>query len=235
MACATNGDIFCRECAVNNLLAQHKEIKRLEKKRALEEQERSEEESRALEEAKAKELRDFELVSLGLENRKRKNDDGDNDRGGDGKIENAAAEVEAVRKRRKEFKLDEEELRRISEQEVEKARKELEKEKVCIFTNYPWWDLKTNTVAQAESSKSQLPSFWVPGLTPTTDLTEKKPQKLSPICPASSPDKSHPYSLKTLVTVHFTEERDEKSGELTRICPSCKKGLTNGSKAICKS
>ncbi|KAI5304555.1 hypothetical protein KEM56_006353, partial [Ascosphaera pollenicola] len=78
----------------------------------------------------------------------------------------------------------------------------------------------------------QLPSFWVPALTPTTDVTEKKPPKLSPICPASSPDNGHPYSLKTLVTVHFTEEKDDKTGELMRICPSCKKGLSNGSKAI---
>src|SRR5579862_2189082 len=31
VACAANGHIFCRECAMNNLLAQRKEIKRLEK------------------------------------------------------------------------------------------------------------------------------------------------------------------------------------------------------------
>lgn len=41
----------------------------------------------------------------------------------------------------------------------------------------------------------------------------------------------HEYSLKTLVDVHFTEEKND-SGTISRICPSCKKGLTNGLKAM---
>jgi len=35
-----------------------------------------------------------------------------------------------------------------------------------------------------------------------------------------------------LVTVNFTEEKDDKTGEQIRICPSCKKGLSNGPKAM---
>ncbi|KAI5286027.1 hypothetical protein KEM54_000116, partial [Ascosphaera aggregata] len=124
VACAINGDIFCRECAVNNLLAQHKEIKRLEKERLLAEQERAEEESRSMEEAKAKEVRDFELLSMGLEGRKRKKTV-DSLKAS----EHSAIDGDAARKKRKEFKLDEEQLRRVSEQEIGKARKELEKEK----------------------------------------------------------------------------------------------------------
>lgn len=56
--------------------------------------------------------------------------------------------------------------------------------------------------------------------------------KLSPICPASTEDNPHNYSLKTLVTVNFSEEKDDKTGEQVRICPSCKKGLSNGPKAM---
>ncbi len=59
-----------------------------------------------------------------------------------------------------------------------------------------------------------------------------KPTKLNPICPASAEMKPHNYSLKTLVTVEFTEEKDDKSDELIRICPSCKKALSNGIKAM---
>lgn len=53
------------------------------------------------------------------------------------------------------------------------------------------------------------------------------------MCPGSSPTNNHGYSLKGLVTVNFTEEKDDKSEETTRICPSCKKGLSNGMKSMC--
>jgi len=58
--------------------------------------------------------------------------------------------------------------------------------------------------------------------------------KLNPVCPASDKNHIHNYSLKTLVAVHFTEEKDEKTkyGEPQRICPSCKKGLSNSSRAM---
>jgi nitric oxide synthase-interacting protein len=79
-------------------------------------------------------------------------------------------------------------------------------------------------------------SFWVPGV----DISEMdghnakkpKPEKLAPLCPASTPDTKHTYSLKTLVTVVFTEDQDSKTKEMVRICPSCKKGLSNSSRAM---
>jgi nitric oxide synthase-interacting protein len=60
----------------------------------------------------------------------------------------------------------------------------------------------------------------------------EKPAKLHPLCPASTPATKHSYSLKTLVTVHFAEEKDTKTDESVRICPACKKGLNNSSKAV---
>src|SRR6266568_2184601 len=66
VACSS-GDLFCRECAVSNLLAQRKEIKRLEK--ALEKQRREEEEERTREDEEAREraVQEFEAVQMGLE------------------------------------------------------------------------------------------------------------------------------------------------------------------------
>lgn len=52
------------------------------------------------------------------------------------------------------------------------------------------------------------------------------------MCPASTESNPHPYSLKTLVTVNFTEETDSSSGKIIRVCPSCKKTLSNATKAI---
>jgi nitric oxide synthase-interacting protein len=88
-----------------------------------------------------------------------------------------------------------------------------------------------------QASKTTLPSFWVPSITPSSNTNNvlhaitKKP-KQSPICPASPEGKPHPYSLHTLVTVSFTEEEDAATKSKQRICPSCKKALSNTSKAM---
>ena len=66
VACPSNGDLFCRECIIENLLVQRQEIKRYEKE--LERKKHDEEESEVLqdEEVKERSIRDFELVQMGL-------------------------------------------------------------------------------------------------------------------------------------------------------------------------
>ncbi|KAJ5896858.1 uncharacterized protein N7473_006257 [Penicillium subrubescens] len=191
VACASNGDLFCRECAINDLLAQRQEIKRLEKdlwglrRRGVgrvmggrgKQWVRRGEEERALAAFKAREV-----------------------------------EVNGVRK--KVFELDEREMARVAAEERERLKSEIKKEK--------------------NSSKSALPSFWVPSLTPSTDhdeITANKAVKLTPMCPGSNETHKHSYSLKSLVDVHFTEEKAE-DGTVSRVCPSCKKNLSNGLKAM---
>jgi nitric oxide synthase-interacting protein len=66
----------------------------------------------------------------------------------------------------------------------------------------------------------------------TNTQANEKPTKLRPICPASTPTTKHPYSLKTLVTVHFAEEKNKAAEDSMRICPACKKGLSNSSRAV---
>lgn len=51
------------------------------------------------------------------------------------------------------------------------------------------------------------------------------------MCPGSNETHKHSYSLKSLVDVHFTEEKAE-DGTVSRVCPSCKKNLSNGLKAM---
>jgi nitric oxide synthase-interacting protein len=69
VACAggLKADIFCRECALNDLVAQRKEIKRLE--REWEDREVDKEEQKRLnkEEETRKELEKFERTAQGLE------------------------------------------------------------------------------------------------------------------------------------------------------------------------
>lgn len=213
MACP-QGDIFCRECAFNNLLSQRKEIKRLEKEMKRTRADLEEEERRQDEEARERAVREFEAVQMGLEAKSK-------DRIVVGpqnsrvvvEEEPSGADSPQRRKKRK-FELDEEELLRIAREERQKARKAIEDEK---------------------NAKQHLPSFWVPSETPGSDTASTraaKPQKLHTLCPSSSEEKPHQYALKTLTTVNFTEEKDSRSGDAIRSCPACKKALTNSTKAM---
>lgn len=86
-----------------------------------------------------------------------------------------------------------------------------------------------------KSAKPTLPSFWVPSLTPSTNnQKDAKPPKLSPLCPASSPENKHNLSLKSLITIHFKTVPKSKSSieSETIICPACDKNLTNSVKAV---
>lgn len=147
VACATNGDLFCRECAINDLLAQRQEIKRLERHRDDAKKRLAEDEERNLEEARERELRDFELVSMGLEVGKKGNGTERDKDGGSGtgtgkkrKAEEAeqavaafkAREIEVDGKRKKVFELDEKEMARVAREEQERLKEELKREKVAF-------------------------------------------------------------------------------------------------------
>ncbi|KAL3417411.1 RING finger domain-containing protein [Phlyctema vagabunda] len=234
-----HGDIFCRECALHNILAQKKEIKRLEKTREKEDRAAEDDQGREEDEAKERAVREFEKIQMGLESKVLAGGAS----GGSKKIvgrENGKVVVEqemegeaGKRGEKRKFELDEDELLRIARDDRSKARKAIDDEK---------------------ASKTTLPSFWVPSITPssntsTTLHTITKKAKSSPICPASAPDNPHAYSLHTLITVQFTEEKaatgsSNSSNSTQRICPACKKALSNTSKAtlakpcghvVCKS
>ncbi|KAH8801533.1 hypothetical protein F5884DRAFT_807016 [Xylogone sp. PMI_703] len=212
----SHGDIFCRECALSDILAQKKEIKRLEKAREKEAREAEEERYRQEEEAKERAVKEFELVQMGLDAKIGANSSGTKIIGReDGKVLVEEDVKGGKRGEKRKFELDEEELLRIAREERAKARKAIDDEK---------------------SSKPALP-FWDPSLTPSSNTNSvlhnvAKKTKTTPICPASNPSKPHPYSLHTLITLNFTEENDPATKTTQRICPACKKGLTNSSKAM---
>ncbi|RVD85760.1 uncharacterized protein DFL_004068 [Arthrobotrys flagrans] len=235
VCCSTHGDIFCRECAISNLLSQRTEIKRLQKEIEKRHAEEEEERIRLEKEAVERGVKEFEEVQMGIERRrlgKRKAEDMEGNDGGDGtqtiiardngKITmeetDSSSSASRDRKRSKTFTLDESELLRI-------ARSDRERLKTSI------------TAEKSAASAPKLPSFWIPSLTPslsTSEIAPTKPPKLQPVCPGSDPEKLHNYGLKSLVGVKFAEEEEEKNkhGEKARICPSCKKGLSNETKAV---
>ncbi|KAB5569980.1 hypothetical protein GE09DRAFT_692243 [Coniochaeta sp. 2T2.1] len=214
-----HGDLYCRECALSNILAQKKEIKRLEK--ALQQEEREQLEAKARQDAEAQELaiREFELTQAGLDVKAAKGSArAQSIQEHTPTVHSPTPEANGAEKRgeKRKFSLDPDEVERIAEEERAKARRAIEDEK---------------------SSKPTLPSFWTPSVTPSSNGKNtlhdiKKKTKSQPICPASPEDQPHPYSLHTLITVHFTEETDEKTKTTTRICPACQRALSNSSKAM---
>ena len=122
VACSSDGDIFCRECAVSNLLAQRKEIKRLEKEDERRRQEDAELGRERTAEERERAIRDFEATMMGLEGRK------------EGK---GGAEV-GQRGVKRKFELDEGEMLKNAMEERAKARRALDEEKVGLpFVVHP--------------------------------------------------------------------------------------------------
>jgi len=210
VSCPSHGHIFCRECALSNLLAQKKDIKRLDKEYILKKAEEAEADQLKREQERERAVQDFELVQQGL-----------NSKLGPG---NAAARHIIGREAgkviveeqnpdnkgtKRKLEIDEDELMRLGGQNT-KLKKD-----------------DQNPIDQKAAT-----SFWIPSLTPSSSTAATKPTKLNPQCPASTPDKPHDFSLKLLVSVHFTEEKAEASNDLVRSCPSCKKALTNSTKAV---
>lgn len=208
----THGDIFCRECALSNILAQKKEIKRLEKLKEQEDREAQERQGQLDAEASERAIREFEMTQNGLDARSRSSSARPTP--GEKELEKAKNQKDNDNKKRK-FEMDDDELQRIAVDDRAKARKAIDDEK---------------------AAKPTLPSFWVPTVTPSSNTRDNlhevvKKTKTTPICPASAEDKPHTYSLHSLVSVYFTEDQDEQSKKTVRICPSCKKVLGNSSKA----
>jgi nitric oxide synthase-interacting protein len=135
-----NGDIFCRECAMNNLLAQRQEIKRLEKEMERRKEDELEAEGREDEEVRERAVREFELVQLGIESKiggsgnkkivERK--------GGKVVVEEDEVHTDPKKKgTKRKFELDEAELLRIAKEDRLKYRKELDDEKVHLLLPPP--------------------------------------------------------------------------------------------------
>ena len=245
---------------MNDLLAQRKEIRRLEKEVERKQTDQVEVGVRDEEEATARAVREFELVQMGLDVKPvTKDNDGRNRilagrEGGKIPMEDEAVDgkkvVEGTKDRKRRFELDEEELLRIASKERSRAKRAIVQEKVyLVFADPGWSSISLGyKTSQAEASKATLPSFWVSSVTPSSNTSNvlhqvSKPIKLQPFCPASSKDQPHHYSLKSLITVHFTEDKkdddddrhhENQTNDPVRVCPSCKKVFTNGMKAMRK-
>ncbi|KAF2456471.1 hypothetical protein BDY21DRAFT_287969 [Lineolata rhizophorae] len=222
VACGIGGEIFCRECAVSNLLAQRDEIARAGREKERREKEEEERRKREEEEEREREIKEFEAVQAGLERRRARSEAR---RGVRGEEKEQERERQTKGTKRK-FELDEEELSRVAREDRLRARREMSEEK------------------KEAAAKAHLPSFWVPSQTPNADANTESSSaapkatsasKPTPLCPASvaaTNMAAHPFSLKSLVTVQFSTEKDSKTGDSVPSCPACRKSLSNATKAM---
>ncbi|KAL8801894.1 MAG: hypothetical protein Q9182_004183 [Xanthomendoza sp. 2 TL-2023] len=212
VACASHGDIFCRECIVANLLAQRKELLRLEKEDERRRKEDEENEGKRAEEERERSIREFETTMMGLEGKPAKNSGT--------AVKEEERKDRGARAVKRKFELDEEQMLQNAKDERAKARKAIDDE---------------------NSSKTTLPSFWVPALTPSTlkPTQTPTPTKPHPICPGSTPSTPHPLTLKTLIPITFStppssdETQDPNNNPKPLYhCPACTKTLSNTLKAL---
>ncbi|KAI1637692.1 hypothetical protein F4809DRAFT_640356 [Biscogniauxia mediterranea] len=235
-----HGDVFCRECALSNILAQKQEIKRLERTRENERREADEDRARREAEDHERAVREFEMTQHGLGSAATTARKSTTAKSSDREVwidrSTGITTTDSIAVRdtgtnsdggnrvaKRKFEMDDDEIARIAAEDRAKARKAIEDEK---------------------AARPTLPSFWTPSITPSSNTKDVlhdvvRKAKTVPVCPASAEEKPHMYSLHTLVTIRFTEEEDEKESQRSakhhravRVCPSCKKVLSNASKAM---
>lgn len=144
VACESSGDLFCRECAVENLITQRKEIVRMQKELDVRIQEEEEERQRLEEEAQQRAIEDFELLQMGLEIKTKEKGEALRRKvlareGGKVVVEEETPVGGEGSGKKRKFELDEEELINIAREENRKAQKMLSDEKVCGWPQHSYY------------------------------------------------------------------------------------------------
>ncbi|CAG8488599.1 6617_t:CDS:2 [Acaulospora colombiana] len=184
--CCTQGHLFCRECILENILAQKKEIKRQQLILESRVKDEAEEAKRKEELAKEAVIQDFERQQVriapfgpsGSSNDVQKTSDNNKSlelirSDSRSARSNKGAESSQTGKKRS-FQLDEEEIAAIAERDVEEASKKLEEERLA-------------------ATKPKLPNFWLPSLTSSADPDKIKSVKLQTMCTCKKLDSNKIY------------------------------------------
>ncbi|CAK7243063.1 MAG: hypothetical protein STHCBS139747_004571 [Sporothrix thermara] len=251
------GDIFCRECALNNILAQKKELRRLEKAREQAEREEAERQARDDAEDQARAIKEFELVQAGLEAkgdmRKAPKSTTAASASASASASSSSSLAAAAAAHTPTPALTTTKLLLEAPSDAADDTASTKKRKFALD------DDELQRIAQEDRQRARkaieaeraaahdaraLPSFWTPSETPSTAKKTGSSAEGPPAGDGRKPPvvvvdvaggttlcpaghDRHPYSLHTLVSIHF--ERDAKDQP---VCPACHKVLSNASKAV---
>lgn len=250
--------IFCRECIIANLLAQKKELKRLEREREAHSVDAADADLREDEAARARAVEDFERVQMGLEARHGaatpRKDAGIASQLDRVPIARRIAGTEDVKVVAGEDREadhagngEDVDTNGNPEPDPHKKRKfELDEDELMRIAAEEHGKARQalSDERTATAKARELPSFWVPAETPSNHFhaaaLAPDGKKAQPLCPGSVRATAHPLSLKTLIPVVFNEEEprrdDAQRGSdargKVRSCPACSKPLTNASHAV---
>ncbi|KAJ7158943.1 hypothetical protein C8R46DRAFT_906761 [Mycena filopes] len=214
--CCKDGHLFCKECAVNDLLSQKKDLKRQKEKAEQIRKEIQAQVEQAKAAARERVLQDFERGQLGL-------------------AATPSSSLPAVssgeststgtkRPFSMAFEFSPSHVSDLVAQAEDAAARAIAKE-------------------QAEAAKGVLPDFWLPSLTPTfggvaaRDVLaaggKSSELKIGAMCRGGGD--RHSFALKDLLSVKFSYHVEGKEGAGSKegkdpgeaVCPSCMKKLSN--------
>ncbi|KAJ3127155.1 hypothetical protein HK098_006703 [Nowakowskiella sp. JEL0407] len=114
---------------------------------------------------------------------------------------------------------------RLEAEEFERMEKEREKKIKDFEKTQLYGGILEKDVVE---KKSELPSFWVPSLTPDAKPTVLELPKNEIVCTASEP--YHASGLKKLTPIIFTESKGSTPQKVLYECPACMKSLSNNLK-----
>ncbi|KAJ7269776.1 hypothetical protein C8J57DRAFT_1607591 [Mycena rebaudengoi] len=212
--CCKDGHLFCKECAVSDLLTQKKDLKRQKEKAEQIRREIEEEVERAKTAARERVLLEFERGQLGLAATPSSSAIPASEAGTSG----------TKRAFSTAFEFSPSTVSDLVAQAEEAAARTIAKE-------------------QAEAGKGVLPDFWLPSLTPTfggvaaRDVAaaggKSSEVKLGAVCRGGGD--RHSFALKDLIPVKFSYHVEGKEGAGPKddknpgeaVCPSCMKKLSN--------
>ncbi|KAJ7219972.1 hypothetical protein GGX14DRAFT_432629 [Mycena pura] len=213
--CCKDGHLFCKECAVNDLLSQKKNLKRQKEKAEQIKKEIQAEVERAKDAARERVLQNFERGQLGLASTAPTSSSA---------VSKEPATTGTKRSFTTAFEFSPARVSELVAQAEDAAARLI-------------------AIEKTEAAKSVLPDFWLPSLTPTFGGVPMRDilvaggktgeVKMGPICRGGG--EKHSFALKDLMPVKFSfhSEGKEKGavGESKdrgeAVCPSCMKKLSN--------
>lgn len=207
--------LFCRECALNDLMAQRKEIKRMEKEAEAREREEKEGRAREEEESRRRDVERFERAEMGY-------DDAAEDGHGDRKRKREAEELHAS------SRLEPSSSTTANESTAKKSKSKSKSSEASFWIpSVEDTLLASNNINSSDRFKPAQKLHPVCPASAPGDTTHTYNLKSLVSVTFTTSDSSSAYSSS-----NNGNNSNSSSDEPSPICPSCKKALTNTSRPM---
>ncbi|KAJ1988060.1 hypothetical protein H4R33_002590 [Dimargaris cristalligena] len=258
LCCPDGGHLACKECFYEHILTQKQEIARQQRRYDAQVEAKARVERDQAAKAEAQRLAEFEQAETRvLHYRSRSNPPTATTT-----TTSALPTLSSVKRIRETEEVESPKPSTLKER-LAAAKQRGQNQQQVVSTHHPKdqgsstrTTTTMTTTASSKPSPKQLPSFWLPSLTPeTSEGPLVSPVNLHPMCTAT--DTPHRISLKKLVPVHFTRPKTsasttvmntiepgshqpptteldspglDQSGSDGAICPACLKSIHNGTR-----